>query len=64
MGKVLKVRSDNEAVATIINSGHSQDSYLQKQLHELVWWLAKFHFKIKSVHLSGNLNRLPDLLSR
>ena len=37
---------------------------LQKQLRELTWWLSIHQFRIKSVHLSGELNRLPDLLSR
>ena len=62
--KVVKIRSDNEAVATIINTGRSQDLYLQSQLRELCWWLAHFQCKVKSVHLSGRLNRIPDLLSR
>ena len=60
-GKVIPVRSDNEAVATIINTGCSKDSYLQAQLCELLWWTAKMDFKLKSVHLSGHLNRLPDM---
>ena len=63
-GKLIKVHSDNEAVATIINSGRSKDLYLQAQLRELMWWAAKGQFRLKSVHLSGQLNRLPDILSR
>ena len=62
-GKIIRVRSDNEAVACIINTGHSQDLLLQKMLRELTWWLSIYQFKIKSVHLSGALNRLPDILS-
>ena len=63
-GLVIRIRTDNKAIATIINTGRSKDLYLQKQLHELTWWLAMFDCKIKGVHLAGQLNRLPDLLSR
>ena len=63
-GKVLKVQTDNAAVATIINTGRSFDEKLQKQLRELVWWLATYEIKVKSVHLMGRLNKLLDLLSR
>ena len=63
-GKILKIYSDNEAVSQIINSGRSQDLLLQKLLRELTWWLARHEFKVKSVHLRGVLNRIPDILSR
>ena len=63
-GRIVKIRTDNEAVSIIVNTGRSYDEYLQRQLRELVWWLAKYQFKIKTEHLSGRLNRLPDLLSR
>ena len=63
-GKVIRVKTNNEAVAHIINMGRSQDLLLQKLLRERTWWLAIFQFCIKSVHLMGKLNRKPDLLSR
>ena len=63
-GKVFRVKMDNEAVAQIVNSGRSQDLLLQKLLRELLWWTSKYECKIKSVHLSGQVNCMPDLLSR
>ena len=63
-GKIVKVRSDNEAVSVIVNTGRSRDLYLQRQLCELCWWMAKYQMKIKTVYLPEVLNRLPDLLSR
>ena len=63
-GKVIRVRSDNEAVSIIINTGRSKDKMLQKLLRELMWWMAIYEFKIKSVHIMGKINKLPDLLSR
>ena len=63
-GKIIRVKSDNEAVTTIINTGRSSDLKLQELLRELTWWLAKYQFRIKSVHIKGSANLLPDLLSR
>ena len=63
-GKIIRVRTDNEAVAHIVNTGRSKDLLLQKVLRELTWWLARYNFGIKAVHLSGKLNRMPDILSR
>ena len=63
-GKYIRIRIDNEAVSQIINTGRSADLMLQKQLRELTWWLAQYKFRIKGVHLTGQLNRIPDLLSR
>ena len=40
-GKVIRVKTDNEAVSTIVNTGRSYDLHLQTLLRELVWWLAK-----------------------
>ena len=64
MGKIVKVKTDNEAVSIIINTGRSKDILLQKLLRELVWWMSKFQVRIKSVYLPGKFNRLPDILSR
>ena len=63
-GKVIKISTDNEAVSIIVNSGCSQDRKLQSQLREVVWWTAKCGCKIKTVHLAGVKNKIPDLLSR
>ena len=63
-GKIIRMRSDNEAVACIVNTGRSRDLLLQKLLRELTWWLSVDQFRIKSVHLKGSLNRLPNMLSR
>ena len=63
-GKIIRIKTDNEAVSQILNTGRSQDLLLQKLLQELTWWLALYQFRIKGVHLSGKLNRIPGLLSR
>ena len=63
-GKIIKVKSDNEVVSTIINTGRSKDKKLQQLLRELVWWMSIHEMRIKTVHIFGKNNRLPDLLSR
>ena len=62
--KIIKIHSDNEAVAHIVNTGRSQDPKLQSLLCELVWWLATYEMKIKAVHIISSENKIPDLLSR
>ena len=63
-GKIIRIKTDNEAVAHIINTGRSRDNYLQTQLRELVWWLSKYQFRIIGVFIPGKTNKLPDILSR
>ena len=35
-GKIVRIRTDNESVANVINSGRANDIMLQKQLRELL----------------------------
>ena len=63
-GKIVRIRTDNESVANVINSRRANDIMLQKQLRELLWWSSIYQCKILVVHLMGRLNKLPDLLSR
>ena len=63
-GKVVRMKTDNEAVVVIVNTGRSSDLKLQKLLRELVWWLATYEFKIKGVYIPSKSNQIPDLLSR
>ena len=63
-GKYIRVKTDNESVSSIINSGRSRDEMLQTQLRELVWWLSTYQVKLRAIHWPGRLNILPDLLSR
>ena len=63
-GLILRIRTDNEAVAQIINTGRSYDLRLQQLLRELVWWMSTYDCRVRGVHLPGRLNKIPDLLSR
>ena len=63
VGKSIVIKCNNEAVASVLNTGRARDRTLIKLMRELVYVAAgKFEFKGK--HLSGKSNKLPDLLSR
>ena len=63
-GKYFWVHVDNEAVASVLNTGRSRDIDLQDSLREIALIGAKHQFIIKARHIPGVLNRIPDWLSR
>ena len=62
--KYFWIHVDNEAVATVINSGAARDPQLQTALREIAMIAAQHQFIIKCKHISGVSNRIPDWLSR
>ena len=63
-GTYFWVHVDNEAVATVLNTGASRDIELQNVLREIALLGAQHQFVIKAKHISGVSNRVPDWLSR
>ena len=63
-GKYFWIHVDNEAVASVLNSGGSREPELQNALREIALLAAKYQFVIKARHISGVSNRVPDRLSR
>ena len=63
-GKYFWIQVDNEAVASVLNSGAAKDIELQNALREIAFMAAKFQFVIKARHIPGVLNRIPDWLSQ
>ena len=63
-GKYFWIHVDNEAVASILNSGRGRDPELQEGLREVAYIAAKNQFVIKARHIPGVDNRIPDWLSR
>ena len=63
-GRYFWIHVDNEAVATILNTGASRDKQLQDILREIAYLAAQGQFFIKAKHISGVSNRVPDWLSR
>ena len=63
-GQYFWIHVDNEAVATILNTGASREPFLQNTLREIAFLAAKHQFVIKARHIAGVSNRVPDWLSR
>lgn len=63
-GSRIKLKCDNYTAVTVINTGRSRDAFLQACLREICFLAALFECEIKAVHIPGQYNRLPDLLSR
>ena len=63
-GKYFWIHVDNEAVASVLNSGASREPELQNTLREVALLAARHQFVVKARHISRVLNRIPDWLSR
>ena len=59
--KSFKIRCDNLAVCQCLNKGIAKDKFLLKGLREVAWLSAKYSFQIKTVHIFGSINVIPDL---
>ena len=63
-GLYFWIHVDNEAVASILNSGRGREPELQNALREIALIAAKNQFVIRARHIPGVHNRIPDWLSR
>ena len=63
-GKYLWIHVDNEAVATVLNTGKARDKELQNSVREIALIAAEYQFVTKARHIAGIDNRIPDWLSR
>ena len=63
-GKKILIRCDNQASVSVLNSGATRDSFMQKCLREILFIAAKNEFEIRAVHFAGLENRVADALSR
>ena len=64
IGKYFWIHVDNEAVATILNTGSSREPELQNALREIALMAAQNEFVLKAKYIPGVSNRVPDWLSR
>ena len=64
VGRYFWIHVDNQAVATVLNTGASRDIELQDALREMSLLAAQYQFVIKAKHIPGVDNRVPDWLSR
>ena len=63
-GKYFWVHVDNEAVASVLNTGSSREPELQNSLREIALIAANNQFILKARFIPGVTNRIPDWLSR
>ena len=63
-GQFFWIHVDNEAVATVLNTGASRNTELQDLLRRIAYIAATHQFVIRAKHISGVSNRIPDWLSR
>ena len=58
------MRCDNIATVQVINSGRSDNTFMQACARELIFLACKWEFEVVAVHIMGVENTLPDWLSR
>ena len=63
-GKRILIYCDNEVSVEVVNRGRTRNTFLQSCLREIVWLAATVGFEIRTCHIAGVSNRIPDLLSR
>ena len=62
-GQKILIRCDNEAVVTVLKTGHTKESFLEACARN-VWFLAACSdINLQYEHVRGIHNRTPDLLS-
>lgn len=63
-GKRIVIKCDNAATVSVINSGRCRDASMLSLLRELSYHAAVLEFQLRAVHIPGQINRVPDCLSR
>ena len=63
-GKRIIILCDNESSVAAINHHRAKDEFLQLCARELALVCSTHDFQIRSEHISGVDNRIPDFLSR
>ena len=62
--KRIVMHCDNLSTVVVLTTGRARDRFLQACLRELVYLQAQYNFRLKMLHIRGEENRKPDLLSR
>ena len=60
----VRIHTDNQAAAAIINKGSSRDPLVMESLRRIFWLSATFNFRLHAVYLPGEENVLADSVSR
>ena len=60
----VTVFTDSTVAKAIINKGTCKSPLVMNSLRDLFWLSVKYNFKLHAVHIPGQLNMLPDTISR
>ena len=60
----VKIKCDNQAVVSVINSGATRDHILATMCRNIWLETAKNDINLRLIHIPGKLNSCVDLLSR
>ena len=63
-GQKVVIHCDNQAVVTVLNSGHTRDMTLPAMASNFNMAIAKLDIDLETVHIQGKLNIVADTLSR
>ncbi|CAC5401601.1 unnamed protein product [Mytilus coruscus] len=63
-GSKIVIYCDNSSSVTVLNSGACRNAFMQSCLREICFLTAGHEFQVKGRHLSGEANRVADMLSR
>ncbi|CAG2198093.1 unnamed protein product [Mytilus edulis] len=63
-GSRIVIYCDNSSSVTVLNSGACRNTFMQSCLREICFLTASHEFQVKGRHLSGEANRIADMLSR
>ena len=63
-GRTVQIKCENEAVVTVLESAKTHDPYLAACARN-IWLVAALHYiDLQYMHIRGQVNCVPDLLSR
>ena len=63
-GLKIRILCDNMTSVSVLNSGKCKDPFMLSTLRELEFCAARHGFEVKAIHIPGEENRIPDMLSR
>ena len=63
-GRKVDIHCDNQAVVSVLNSGHTRDMTLAAMAHNINMITAQLDIDLITVHIEGKLNVIADTLSR
>lgn len=58
------IHTDNTTAKAVINKGRSKNKFINSCLRKLFWLSVRFNFTLRAIHVPGQVNILPDTVSR